>query len=66
LGHVIALNDVCGIVSTYARYDNRARTDLALEKDAPELRRIQGGDLGRVIAFPEVRGLHHRYARVAA
>ncbi|HME68347.1 MAG TPA: hypothetical protein VKM54_00545 [Myxococcota bacterium] len=49
-----------------ARYYNRARTDLALKKDAPELRRIQGRDLGRVIAFPEVRGLHHRYARVAA
>ncbi len=28
--------------------------------------RIQGKDLGRVIAFPEVRGLHQRFARVAA
>jgi len=37
-----------------------------LEKDAPERRRVQGTELGRVIAFPEVRGLHHRYERVAA
>jgi len=68
LDHMIVLNErqVCRILSDYARYYNRARTHLALEKDPPERRRVQGRELGRVIAFPEVRGLHHRYERVAA
>jgi len=68
LDHVIALNErhVCRIVSSYARYYNRARTHLALAKDAPEPRGIQARAMGRIVAFPEVGGLHHRYERVAA
>jgi len=68
LDHLIVLNErqVYRILSDYARYYNRARTHLALEKDAPESRRVQRRELGRVIAFPEVRALHHRYERVAA
>ena len=68
LDHLIVLNErqACGILSAYARYYNCVRTHLALEKDAPERRRVHGRELGRVIAFPEVRGLHHRYERVAA
>src|SRR5271167_1577725 len=65
---VITVNErqVYRIVSNYARYYNRARTHLALAKDAPEPRRVQSRTHGRVVAFPEVGGLHHRYARVAA
>ena len=68
LDHLIVLNErqVSRILSDYARYYNCTRTHLALEKDAPERRRVQGRELGRVIAFREVRGLHHRYERVAA
>ena len=68
LDHVIALNErhVCRIVSTYARYYNRARTHLALTKDAPEPRIVQAQGRGRIVAFPEVGGLHHRYERLAA
>jgi transposase InsO family protein len=68
LDHVIALNErqVCRIVSSYARYYKRARTHLALAKDAPEPRGIQARAMGRVVAFPEVGGLHHRYERLAA
>ena len=64
---MIVLNErqIYRTLSDYARYYNRARTHLALQKDAPESRRVQGRELGRVIAFPEVRGLHHRYERVA-
>jgi len=42
LDHVIALNErqVRRIVSSYARYYNRARTHLALAKDAPEPRTV--------------------------
>ena len=55
---MIALNErhVCGIVSTYARYYNRARTHLALEKDAPQSRCIQARDLGRAINWRGSRG----------
>jgi transposase InsO family protein len=67
LDHVLVLNErhVCRILSDYARY-NRSRTHLALEKDAPEPRPVHERELGEVIAFPEVRGLHHRYERRAA
>ena len=68
LDHLIVLNErqASRILSAYARYYHRARTHLALDKDAPESRRVQRRELGRVIAFPEVHGLHHRYERVAA
>jgi|SRR5271165_2916164 len=68
MDHLIVFNErqASRILSAYARYYNRARTHLALDKDAPESRRVQGREFGRMIAFPEVCGLHHRYERVAA
>ena len=54
------------IVSAYARYYNRTRTHLALQKDAPERRAVHNQHLGEVIAFPQVGGLHHRYEGRAA
>jgi len=47
-------------------YYHRSRTHLGLEKDTPEPRPVQSADIGRVIAMPEVGGLHHRYERRAA
>jgi hypothetical protein len=47
-------------------YYHGSRTHLSLAKDAPTRRRVQASDEGRVIAFPEVGGLHHRYERRAA
>ena len=44
----------------------RSRTHLALDKDAPEPRKRQSIDEGKVIAIPMVGGLHHRYTRRAA
>jgi len=52
----------CWVVDLY----HGARTHLALEKDAPTPRRVQTPTEGRVVAFPEVGGLHHRYERRAA
>jgi transposase InsO family protein len=68
LNHVIVLNErhLRQILSDYRRYYNRSRTHLALEKDAPEPRTAQERQLGEVVAFPEVGGLHHRYERRAA
>jgi hypothetical protein len=39
-------------------------THLALQKDAPEPRKIRSQ--GKIVAIPQVGGLHHRYERRAA
>jgi hypothetical protein len=52
------------VVKDYVEYYIRARTHLSLEKDAPVPRSATPS--GRVVAIPEVHGLHHRYTRVAA
>lgn len=48
LDHVIALNErhLLRILSDYVRYYNGARTHLALGKDPPEPRLVQGHGLG--------------------
>jgi putative transposase len=51
---------------SFTDYYHRSRTHLSLEKDTPESRPIQPPDSGRIIALPEVGGLHHRYERRAA
>ena len=52
----------CCVVEFY----HQSRTHLGLHKDAPEPRPVQGPEVGRVVAFPEVGGLHHLYERRAA
>jgi hypothetical protein len=47
-------------------YYNRSRTHLSLDKDCPDPRPVMPPRIGRVIAFPQVSGLHHRYERLAA
>ena len=68
LDHVIVLNEssLRRILKSYFQYYERTRTHLALEKDAPEGRAIQPPEVGVVLEFPEVGGLHHRYERRAA
>jgi len=68
LDHVVVLNET-GLRRTLRSYFNyylKARTHLALGKDAPEPRAIQPPKLGAVVEIPEVGGLHHRYERRAA
>lgn len=68
LDHLIVLSEahLRYVLRQYVFYYQRARTHLSLEKDAPTPRRVQAPTEGRVIAFPEVGGLHHRYERRAA
>ena len=68
LDHIIVLGEthLRRVLSRYAVYYHRARTHLALAKDAPTPRRVQTSEDGRIVAFPEVGGLHHRYERRAA
>jgi putative transposase len=49
------------LLRQYADYYNSDRTHLALGKNAPNAREIERN--GRIIAFPVLGGLHHRYAR---
>ena len=54
------------VLSSYVDYYHRSRTHLALAKDCPEGRPTQSPDAGKIIAIPQVGGLHHRYQRIAA
>ena len=55
------------LLREYAAYYNASRTHLALAKDAPDERTVEGPERGRrVVALPVLGGLHHRYERRAA
>jgi hypothetical protein len=47
-------------------YYERSRTHLSLDKDAPIPRPIAPCSEGRVVAIPQVGGLHYRYERHVA
>jgi len=68
LDHLIVFNErhLRRVLSSYFDYYHRYRTHLSLRKDSPEPRSIEPPDRGRVIAFSQVGGLHHRYQRLAA
>ena len=68
LDHVIVFNEASlrRTLRLYAEYYHRSRTHLSLGKDAPEPRPAQPPETGRVVAVPQVGGLHHRYQRRAA
>jgi len=68
LDHVIVFSEA-GLyrhLRNFADYYHRSRTHVGLQKDTPEPRPIQPPEAGRIIAIPEVGGLHHRYERRAA
>jgi len=68
LDHVIIFNEatLCRQVKSFAEYYHRSRTHLSLSKDSPESRAVHSPKLGRILAIPQVGGLHHRYERRAA
>ena len=68
LNHVIISDErhLRRVLSSYFQYYHESRTHLSLNKDCPEPRPIHPPTAGKVIAFPEVGGLHHRYERRAA
>ena len=68
LDHIIAKNEMHlrRVLTTYFAHYNRTRTHLSLNKDPPTPRPVCPVRHGRIIAIPEVGGLHHRYERVAA
>ena len=66
LNHVVVLNrwHLRRLLKRYFAHYHRSRTHLALGKDAPDRRAVMPN--GKIIAIPEVGGLHHRYERRAA
>ena len=68
LNHVLVLGErhLRRILTRYFAYYHQARTHLALDKDAPDLRPIERPATGKIVQRPEVGGLHHRYIRQAA
>ena len=68
LDHVIVANEA-GLhraLRDYLAYYMHSRPYLALGKDPPTSRAVASPSAGRVVATPQVGGLHHRYDRVAA
>ena len=68
LNHVMIFSEqgLRRILKSYFEYYEKSRTHLGLAKDAPIPRPVQPPAMGRVIAIPQVGGLHHRYERRAA
>jgi transposase InsO family protein len=68
LDHVIVKNEkhLQRVLKSYLVYYNRSRTHLSLNKDSPVSRPLRSNLSGRIVAIPEVGGLHHRYERMAA
>src|SRR5258706_14911805 len=68
LDRVIVFNETSlyRYLQSFIAYYHRSRTHLGLQKDTPEARPVQLPEAGRIVAIPEVGGLHHRYERRAA
>lgn len=67
LNRVIVLNErhLRRILSSYFSYYHESRTHLSLNRNSPVPREIEPPQCGKVIAIPQVGGLHHRYRRAA-
>jgi putative transposase len=68
LDHVLVLSErhLRHILVRYFPYYHRARTHLALDKDAPDVRPVELRESGGIVEIPEGGGLHHRYVRRVA
>jgi putative transposase len=66
LDHVIAINQshLKRLLASYVEYYKRDRTHCGLHKQTPE-GRMRCAGRGKVVAWPRVGGLHHRYERAA-
>jgi transposase InsO family protein len=62
LDHIFGEAHLRRTLSAYAAYYNKARTHLALQKDAPLHRAVQRS--GAIATIPILAGLHHQYVRI--
>ena len=63
LNHVIVLGEdhLRRILRAYFRYYHESRTHLSWERNSPVPRKVELPAKGRIIAIPQVGGLHHRF-----
>ena len=68
LDHVVVLNErhLKRLLRDYFAYYHQWRPHRSLEMDSPDGRPVHSPELGEVIEFPAVHGLHHYYLRQAA
>lgn len=68
LDHMLILQEqhLRSILTSYFGYYHVWRTHLSLAMDWPKPRQVQWPECGKVIAIPEVGGLHHHYQRRVA
>jgi putative transposase len=67
LDHLIVLNEdhLRRILRSYFTYYHDSRPHQSLERNSPTPREIEPPSQGKIIAIPQVGGLHHRYRRAA-
>ncbi len=53
------------ILRSYFEYYQHSRTHLSLDRNSPVQREVEPPHLGKLIAIPQVGGLHYRYRRAA-
>jgi putative transposase len=65
LDHIIVLNEahLCRLLRDFISCYHDDRTHDSVKKDAPTLRPIscKPGPAARLVSYPRVGGLHHRY-----
>lgn len=67
LDHVIVLNEahLRRVLRAYLEYYHTARPHQSLGRNSPSPRAVESPPGGRIVAVPQVGGLHHRYQRAA-
>ena len=67
LDHVLVINEghLLRVLREYFAYYHDSRPHQSLEGNAPRPREIEPPSHGRIVAEPQVGGLHHRYRRAA-
>src|SRR5262249_3851317 len=67
LDHLIIIGEdqLRRILRDYFDYYHNSRPHQSLERNSPTPREIEAPVKGKVIAIPQVVGLHHRYRRAA-
>ena len=67
LDHIIVLNKshLLRVLHGYLAYYHESRPHQALGGEAPHPRSVEPPSHGRIVAEPQVGGLHHRYRRAA-
>ena len=65
LDRVIVLNEryLLRVLRSYASYYHKSQTHRSLDDDCPDPRPVESAEMGKVVAHPQVGGLHHRYGR---